>query len=94
MHHGGGSDGARLLPTGFVLLPNPATDHVLLGLGQPLAADAEVRLLAVDGRVLHRQPLATGTAELLLDLHGHAPGVYIVQLEAGGTRMQQRLVVE
>lgn len=88
------SDGARLLPTGFVLLPNPATDHVLLGLGQPLAADAEVRLLAVDGRVLHRQPLATGTAELLLDLHGHAPGVYIVQLEAGGTRMQQRLVVE
>lgn len=89
-----GDHSAGVLPTGFVLRPNPAADHVLLGLGAPLAIPAEVRLLAVDGRVLQRQHLATGTVELQLDLHGHAPGVYIVQLEADGKRMQQRLVLE
>lgn len=79
---------------GFTLMPNPASGNVTLSLGSPLTSDAMVRLLTVDGRVRSQQWFPTGTVQLAMDLHGVASGVYLIQLEADGERMQRRLVVE
>jgi extracellular elastinolytic metalloproteinase len=81
------------LPGGFVLLPNPARSSVLLQTGAPLRQSAVVRVVAMDGRQA-REHRFTGGEELRMDLQGVAAGVYMVQMEVGGKRLQERLVVE
>lgn len=81
------------LPGGFVLLPNPAKGSVLLQTGAPLRQVAVVRLMAMDGRQARERRFTAGN-EVVLDLRGVAAGVYMVQLEVGGRRLQERLVVE
>jgi hypothetical protein len=81
------------LPSGFVLAPDPAHGSVLLKLPAPLPAGGAVRLLGMDGRI-QREVRFNGGLECTIDLHGLAAGVYMVQLDVAGKRLQQRLVVE
>lgn len=85
---------AAMLPPAFVLAPNPATGAVSVEVGSPVAMDATVRILDVQGRILQEHRLAKGGSVLQLDVQALSQGVYLVQLEVGGKRMQQRLVVE
>ena len=50
----------------------------------------------VDGRdaILQADELDYGGTVLTIDFHGVASGLYLMQLEAGGSRVLQRLVVE
>lgn len=82
-----------MLPDSFTLAPDPAHGSVLLKLPAPLAAPATVRLLGMDGR-MHRELRFPGGPQLAIDLQGLSAGLYLVQLEVDGKRVQQRLVVE
>lgn len=77
----------------FRLIPNPASQHVAIGLTGHLKSGVTVRLLHADGRLVHELTFRGGE-DPLLDLHGLATGLYVVELEVEGERMHQRLVVE
>jgi hypothetical protein len=76
----------------FSLTPNPARTAATVQL--PAAAGPSTFVL-IDalGRTL-RTHAATSGARVELDLRGLAPGLYAVQVQAGGTTGTQRLLVE
>ena len=78
---------------GFFLVPNPASGLVSVELGSPLSVDSKARILDVDGRLLQEQAFEKGGSTLKMDIQGLAQGVYLVQVEGGGMRVQKRLVV-
>ncbi|MBF9142653.1 T9SS type A sorting domain-containing protein [Hymenobacter properus] len=75
----------------FSLAPNPARSAAFVQL--PGGATALLTLTDVLGRTMRTQTAMPG-ARVELDLHGLAPGLYTVQVSAGGTHGAQRLVVE
>jgi hypothetical protein len=79
------------LAAGFVLFPNPAhhAATVLLPAG---LGPAQLALRNALGQLV--RTLAMPGQSATLDLRGLAPGVYALQLAAGGHRVTRRLVVE
>ncbi|MBL7951128.1 MAG: SprB repeat-containing protein [Flavobacteriales bacterium] len=76
--------------TTWSLVPNPATDRVLLRAPQASAAPVLVTCIAADGRaVLHERLAADGA----LDLRKLPPGTYALHVMQGTTRDVLRLVV-
>ena len=97
------TDGALLATTAaqgrfsFALAPNPARSSTLVQLpAVPGAATATLCLTDALGRTLRTETVALPAAGLRheLSLAGLAPGLYAVQVQAGGTSAAQRLVVE
>jgi len=85
-----GTAGAALAE-GFVLFPNPAHHAATVQLPAGLGA-ARLTLLNALGQTV--RTVAVSGQAVALDLRGLAPGVYAVQLAAGGQRATRRLVVE
>ncbi|HMN04145.1 MAG TPA: T9SS-dependent M36 family metallopeptidase [Flavobacteriales bacterium] len=81
------------VPAGLLLFPNPAVGQVVLQTATALHGPTMARLMGTDGRVV-KEVAFSQAASMEIDLHGVAPGLYVVQLEADGLRMQQRLVVQ
>ena len=79
---------------GMRLLPNPASGSVRMTLGAPASADAELRMLATDGRLVRTLRVPAGSTDLSVDIGGLAPALYVVELRMDGTVLQERLVVE
>lgn len=64
--------------------PNPADEYVVIAPQQRLPQGASWRLCDALGRTLRRAPLPEGQPQLVLDLSGLAPGLYLCVIEAGG----------
>ncbi|MCB9170851.1 MAG: hypothetical protein H6594_10925 [Flavobacteriales bacterium] len=83
-------------PTGLMLRPNPARDHVVIDL--PDGATHDLTITDLAGRtVLQRRSLASGpwTWDLCDDAGGRvAAGTYVVLLGPGAERSSARVVVE
>ncbi|MDO7874556.1 choice-of-anchor D domain-containing protein [Hymenobacter sp. ASUV-10] len=82
---------ASSLAEGFGLFPNPAHHAATVLLPAGLGA-ARLTLLNALGQTV--RSVAVSGQQVALDLRGLAPGVYAVQLAAGGQRATRRLVVE
>lgn len=79
---------------GLRLMPNPANGQVRLLLSAPAGADAELRVLAADGRVARTLRVPAGTTDLAVDIAGLAPALYLMELRTEGAVLLERLVVE
>jgi hypothetical protein len=77
----------------FTLSPNPARTAATVQLPAMAGAAATLTLTDALGRTLRTHTAPSGT-RMKLDLRGLAPGLYTVQVAAGGVRGTQRLVVE
>lgn len=73
----------------FILYPNPATNSVNIQMVHP---GAEIVILDICGRERGRFTTAASTATL--DLKGYSPGVYFVQMQQGGNKTIQKLIIK
>lgn len=64
--------------------PNPTRDEVNVDLGTPLAEPGLLTILAIDGRLVHTQPLPAGTQQATMRLAGQPDGLYFFQLQIDG----------
>ena len=72
--------------------PNPAQDRVTLDFAG-LTGDKQVRLLTLDGRLLHRQAAPASLSSLILPVDQLAAGLYVVEVVSPAGRVSQRLMV-
>lgn len=78
------------------LFPNPATGQTGISVANPVAQQANVRLIDVTGRVasqVYNGTLAAGPQYLAIPLNGLPAGMYFVQVQLGETTQIKRLVV-
>ena len=78
------------------LYPNPASGTIRVDATLSKAREAEILIFDMLGRVLKRLPLDTrGLARIStpLRLDGAPPGLYVVQLRAGGHPVRSRALV-
>ncbi|MCC2548219.1 T9SS type A sorting domain-containing protein [Hymenobacter sp. BT175] len=73
------------------LYPNPATRQVRVELDQAAAANAEISIHDLQGRLVRTVPM-TGRAHTL-DLSSWAAGTYLIKIRSGAAVSVQRLVV-
>ncbi|MBX2910232.1 MAG: T9SS type A sorting domain-containing protein [Chitinophagales bacterium] len=77
------------------IYPNPANDKVTAGIYTENAASGSIRLLSLEGREYARRDmqLGGGMQRETIDISGLSAGIYIIEVQAGNSRMVQRLVV-
>ena len=67
---------------GSEVFPNPFLASFTVALDQPLAESATLLLTDVNGRIVHRQPVARGTDRLEVTGLNLPPGAYVAQLRS------------
>ena len=78
--------------------PNPARGDVAFAFGTPLAADAQLRVADVQGRVVRVFAVPAGARSARWDARGTggetvAPGLYLVELRRGARRDVVRIAI-
>jgi hypothetical protein len=82
-----------VMQAGWVLAPNPAKGSVRLTLA-PAQQPAEATITGLDGKVLGRQVIASGTSAINIPVQQLPAGVYTVTLQSGATRQSRLLFIE
>lgn len=79
----------------LLLYPNPAEDILYLQIAGEKAANLEVALMDLDGRLLH-QPVQTFSAKhtFSLNVADYTPGIYLTRIIIGEKVLWRRVVVE
>jgi Secretion system C-terminal sorting domain len=86
--------GEVVIAPDIVLYPNPASNRAFLEIDLPTALDYQVRLFNTSGQMLYESvPRYDNYSKLELDLSQQAPGLYIVQVLAGGKSYHAKLMV-
>ncbi len=82
-----------LVQLSFAILPNPATDAVLIRLGKLLIDHALLRVWDAGGRLVHTQVMTNGASDTSIDCHAWPNGVFFFELQANGYRAMSKLVL-
>ena len=79
----------------LTVAPNPATDFTNITLHIPTAAPVSVHVLDAKGGILQARQFGSlqGDFEIGLNTSNYAPGLYIVELQMNGQRVQKKLVI-
>ncbi len=79
----------------LLLYPNPAEDILYLQIAGEKAANLEVALMDLDGRLLH-QPVQTFSAKhtFSLNVADYTPGIYLARIIIGEKVLWRKVVVE
>ncbi len=77
----------------FAILPNPATDAVLIRLANHLAANTLLRVWDTSGRLVYTQTLAVGTDDIPVDCSTWPNGLFFFELQSDGYRSVNKLVL-
>jgi hypothetical protein len=79
----------------LTVAPNPATDFANITLHIPTAAPVSVHVLDAKGGILQARQFGSlqGDFEIGLNTSNYAPGLYIVELQMNGHRVQKKLVI-
>jgi hypothetical protein len=79
----------------LTVAPNPATDFANITLYIPTAAPVSVHVLDSKGGILQARQFGSlqGDFEIGLNTSNYAPGLYIVELQMNGQRVQKKLVI-
>ncbi|MCY7327269.1 MAG: hypothetical protein LH618_01830 [Saprospiraceae bacterium] len=86
-----GTDEPTRLP--FAILPNPATDNVLIRLANPLTDNGLLQVWETGGRLMYTQVLNTGTANIPVECAAWPNGLFFFELRSGGQRSVNKLVL-
>lgn len=80
----------------LTVAPNPATDFTNINLHIPTAAPVSLRLLDAKGSILQGRQYGSlqGDFEVGINTSSYAPGLYIVELEVNGQRIQKKLIIK
>ncbi len=75
------------------LYPNPARDVVYINLGSTTEEEAVIRLLDINGRVVHNEKMPAGHQIYQLNVHDLVQGMYVLQwIESGQIRAIEKIV--
>ncbi len=87
--------GAINLEQMLTIAPNPATDFANITLHIPTTAPVSVRVLDAKGGILQARQFGSlqGDFEIGLNTSNYAPGLYIVEMQMNGQRVQKKLVI-
>jgi hypothetical protein len=87
--------GAINLEQMLTVAPNPATDFANITLHIPTAAPVSVRVLDAKGGILQARQFGSlqGDFEIGLNTSNYASGLYIVEMQMNGQRVQKKLVI-
>jgi hypothetical protein len=79
----------------LTIAPNPATDFANITLHIPTSAPVSVRVLDAKGGILQARQFGSlqGDFEIGFNTSNYAPGLYIVELQMNGQRVQKKLVI-
>lgn len=79
----------------LTIAPNPATDFTNITLHIPTSAPVSVRVLDAKGGILQARQFGSlqGDFEIGFNTSNYAPGLYIVELQMNGQRVQKKLVI-
>ena len=79
----------------LTVAPNPASDFANITLHIPTAAPVSVRVLDAKGGILQARQFGSlqGDFEIGLNTTNFAPGLYIVEMQMNGERIQKKLVI-
>lgn len=79
----------------LTVAPNPATDFTNITLHIPTDAQVSVRILDAKGGILQARQFGSlqGDFEIGLNTSNYAPGLYIVEMQMNGQRIQKKLVI-
>jgi subtilisin-like proprotein convertase family protein len=76
------------------VFPNPARQMANLRLQRPLAADANVRMLNVQGQLVQQQILPAGQQQLEFNTSVLSDGIYFIELNTQNGILTQKLVIQ
>ncbi len=77
------------------VVPNPATDKVLISFKSPSDKSATIRVTDVNGVTVYSSTSTTLLkAPVAVPLNGFASGVYLVEVTQGNTKLTRKLVKE
>ncbi|MFT6849493.1 MAG: hypothetical protein ACJATA_000289 [Sphingobacteriales bacterium] len=89
-----GIDDAGYLNQFVSIYPNPAKEKMVIDFRLEQATDAKITVTNVIGKTVYSEIHNNLLAEsVYLDLSNQNPGVYLVNIEAGGKRMTKKIVV-
>ncbi|MFT3885452.1 MAG: T9SS type A sorting domain-containing protein [Flavobacteriales bacterium] len=74
--------------------PNPADDRLTVSLPAGAGGNTVVRLFDATGRVVSTLRPAAGAFRAEIATAALAPGLYVLDMELGGTRRTERVVVK
>lgn len=74
--------------------PNPAVEAVTIALNAPLLEEATLEVYTVDGRLVLKKEVRSGSVEIDLDVRSIANGVYWIQLQSDGRRIREKIVIQ
>lgn len=89
-------DQGQNIPTQVKIYPNPAYDRVSIE-WTAIAGNTTIRLLDLGGRPLkttHLGKANTGKQKTSLELTGLAPGLYIIEIQNGHRKLNQKLSIK
>lgn len=88
------SDKQQIAEQDFDILPNPASDKVLVRLPKNFSQGASISVQSLDGRAVLIRDCAAGVREQTLDLTNTQPGVYWLTLHAeNAASLSTKLVI-
>ena len=84
-----------LLEQMLVVAPNPATDFTNITMHIPTKAQVSLRVLDAKGSILQGRQYGSlqGDFEVGVNTSNYAPGLYLVELEMNGQRIQKKLII-
>jgi hypothetical protein len=79
----------------LTIAPNPATDFTNIALHIPTSAPVSVRVLDAKGGILQARQYGNmqGDFEIGLNTANYAAGLYLIELEVNGQRIQKKLMI-
>lgn len=79
----------------LTVAPNPASDFANITLHIPTAAPVSVRVLDAKGGILQARQFGSlqGDFEIGLNTTNFAPGLYIIEMQMNGERIQKKLII-
>jgi hypothetical protein len=79
----------------LTIAPNPATDFTNIALHIPTSAPVSVRVLDAKGGILQARQYGRmqGDFEIGLNTANYAAGLYLIELEVNGQRIQKKLMI-
>ena len=81
---------------GVRIFPNPAEDYITVGISAPNNETAQVRLINVDGRVVHTSIRQVSTDERVQSIitRDFAPGMYIIEVRTNNKVTTKKAIIK
>ncbi len=74
------------------VFPNPASEFVRITFEDPVEDEIDISLMDVQGKLLYRGFMETGSSEIILDMQTYDSGVYLLRLVQGKLSNVYRIV--